>query len=88
MNHDEMLKLYRGALEAIEQLHQQARQGGRARSLFCTLAVILDNARILDAMKAEVDAERERERNSMEAEMAPVPQDSHHGAVTSRSSTP
>jgi hypothetical protein len=31
--------------------------------------VILDNARILDVMKAEVDAERECERDSMEAEM-------------------
>ena len=69
MNHDEMLVLYRDALEAIGRLHEQARLGGRARSLFCTLAVILDNARILDAMKAEVDAEREPERHSMEADL-------------------
>ena len=61
MNHDEMLKLYRGALEAIEQLHQQSRQGGRARSLFCTLAVVLDNAGVLDALNAAVEAERRRE---------------------------
>jgi len=88
MSHDEMLKLYRGALEAIEQLHQQARLGGRARSLFCTLAVILDNARILDAMKAEVDAERERERHSMEADLQLYPRIRTMGPVTSRSSRP
>jgi hypothetical protein len=88
MNHDEMLVLYRDALEAIGRLHEQARLGGRARSLFCTLAVILDNARILDAMKAEVDAERERERHSMEADLQLYPRIRTMGPVTSRSSRP
>jgi len=61
MNNTETVKLYRAGLEAIEQLHQQSWQGGRARSLFCALAVVLDNAGILDALKAAVEAERRRE---------------------------